>query len=165
VRQTIQVEGVPVNVIDTAGLRDTVDTVEAIASRAPGRRSGMLTRCFWSSTHVPALPQPIGPSSTGCRKTEARYRVQQNRPLGDASRAEEDEQGWRIHVSAKTGDGIESLREVLLKLAGWQSGKRMCSWRVSGISFPRARRASSGPGRTGDVTERAFCGRTSLGAA
>jgi len=31
--------------------------------------------------------------------------------------------GLRIHVSAKTGDGIESLREALLKLAGWQSGE------------------------------------------
>src|SRR5438309_11279746 len=30
VRQTIQIEAVPVNIIDTAGLRDTVDAVEAI---------------------------------------------------------------------------------------------------------------------------------------
>src|SRR5438876_1189209 len=30
VRQTIQIDGVPVNIIDTAGLRDTADKVEAI---------------------------------------------------------------------------------------------------------------------------------------
>ena len=42
---------------------------------------------------------------------------------GDAPEAEEDEQGWRIRVSAKTGEGIESIREALLKLAGWQSGE------------------------------------------
>src|SRR6266478_5529614 len=30
VRQTVQLDGVPVNIIDTAGLRDTVDAVEAI---------------------------------------------------------------------------------------------------------------------------------------
>jgi len=30
VRQTVQIEGVPVNIIDTAGLRDTADKVEAI---------------------------------------------------------------------------------------------------------------------------------------
>src|SRR6266576_149395 len=30
VRQTIQIDGVPMNIIDTAGLRDTTDEVEAI---------------------------------------------------------------------------------------------------------------------------------------
>src|SRR2546429_8425332 len=43
---------------------------------------------------------------------------------GDAPRAEEGEQAWRIHVSAKTGEGIQGPREALLKLAGWQSGEQ-----------------------------------------
>src|SRR2546427_280550 len=41
---------------------------------------------------------------------------------GDRPRAEEGPHGWRIHVSAKTGEGLDALRRALLKLAGWQSG-------------------------------------------
>src|SRR3981189_157557 len=46
VRQTIQIEGVPINIIDTAGLRDTDDEVEAIgiarAWEAIGQADAML---------------------------------------------------------------------------------------------------------------------------
>jgi len=37
---------------------------------------------------------------------------------GDRPRAEEGPHGWRIHVSAKTGEGLDALRRALLKLAG-----------------------------------------------
>ena len=44
VAQTIQIEGVPVHVVDTAGLRDAATRSSASASPAPGPRSRAPTR-------------------------------------------------------------------------------------------------------------------------
>jgi tRNA modification GTPase len=123
VRQTIQIEGVPVNIIDTAGLRDTADKVEAIGiartweaiERADAMvlvvdaREGVAAADVAIVERLPKKLKPV----TVFNKIDL---------SGASSGAEEDEQGWRIHVSAKTGDGIEGLREALLKLAGWQAG-------------------------------------------
>ena len=125
VRQTIQIEGVPVNIIDTAGLRDTVDAVEAIGIartwEAIGQADALLlvvdARAGVNSADrsiVDRLPGKLMLVSV-FNKIDL---------SGDAPRAEEGEQGWRIHVSAKTGEGIQGLRKALLKLAGWQSGEQ-----------------------------------------
>jgi tRNA modification GTPase len=123
VRQTIQIEGVPVNIIDTAGLRDTADKVEAIgiarAWEAIGHADALLL-VVDARTGVTAADRAIADRLPGKLKPVTVFnKIDLS---GDAPRAEEDEQGWRIHVSAKTGDGIKGLREALLKLAGWQSG-------------------------------------------
>jgi len=124
VRQIIQIEGVPMNIIDTAGLRDTADTVEAIgiarAWEAIGRADALLL-VVDVRTGVTAADRSIVDRLPG--KLKLVTVLNKIDLSGDASQAEEDEKGWRIHVSAKTGDGIEGLREVLLKLAGWQSGE------------------------------------------
>ena len=124
VRQVIQIEGVPMNVIDTAGLRDTADTVEAIgiarAWEAIGRADALLL-VVDARSGVTAADRSIVDRLPG--KLKLVTVLNKIDLSGDAPRAEEDDKGWRIHVSAKTGDGIEGLREVLLKLAGWQSGE------------------------------------------
>jgi tRNA modification GTPase len=121
VRQTIQIDGVPMNVIDTAGLRETDDAVEAIgitrAWEAIGQadvmllvvdaREGVTAADIAIAQRLPARLRPV----TVFNKIDL---------SGGSPRAEE-EHGWRVHVSAKTGAGIEGLRKVLLKLAGWQS--------------------------------------------
>lgn len=121
VRQTIQIEGVPMNIIDTAGLRDTRDAVEAIgiarAWEAIGQADAMLLIVdardgvtAADRTIAGRLPNKLTPV-TVFNKIDL---------SGDEPRTEEKPQGWSVHVSAKTGAGIESLRRALLKLAGWQ---------------------------------------------
>src|SRR5438309_6179137 len=124
VRQVIQIEGVPMNIIDTAGLRDTADTVEAIGIartwEAIGHADALLL-VVDARAGVAAADRSIVDRLPGKLKLVTVFnKIDLS---GDAPRAEEDEQGWRIHVSAKTGEGIESIREALLKLAGWQSGE------------------------------------------
>ncbi len=34
----------------------------------------------------------------------------------------ETSDGWHVRLSAKSGEGVEGLRNVLLKIAGWESG-------------------------------------------
>src|SRR6266581_163940 len=123
VRQTIQVEGVPMNIIDTAGLRDTADPVEAIGIartwEAIGRadalllvvdaRAGITAADRAIAARLPRKLRPV----TVFNKIDL---------CGGAPRAEEGADGWRIHLSAKTGEGIEALRRALLALAGWHSG-------------------------------------------
>src|SRR6266513_619903 len=124
VRQTIQIEGVPVNIIDTAGLRDPADKLEAIGIARAWEviaHADVLLLVVDARAGVTAADRSIVDRLPGKLKPVTVFnKIDLS---GDPSRAEEDEQGWRIHVSAKTGDGIESLREVLLKLAGWQSGE------------------------------------------
>ena len=124
VRQTIQIEGVPMNIIDTAGLRDTADTVEAIGIArtwdAIGHADALLL-VVDACAGVAAADRSIVARLPGKLKLVTVFnKIDLS---GDATRVEDDGQGWRIHVSAKTGDGIENLREVLLILAGWRSGE------------------------------------------
>src|SRR5438128_465174 len=123
VRQTIQVEGVPVNIIDTAGLRDTVDEVEAIG----------IARTWEVIGHADALLLVVDARTgiTAADRSTVDRLPGKLKPVtvfnkidlsGDRPRAEESTHGWRIHVSAKTGEGLDALRLALLKLAGWQSG-------------------------------------------
>ena len=124
VRQIIQIEGVPMNIIDTAGLRDTADTVEAIGIARTWdaiERADALLLVVDARAGVTAGDRSIVDRLPG--KLKLVTVLNKIDLSADAPRAEEDEKGWRIHVSAKTGDGIEGLREVLLKLAGWQSGE------------------------------------------
>src|SRR5882672_5187117 len=122
VRQTIQIEGVPMSIIDTAGLRDTDDTVEAIGIARTwdaialadvlllvvDAREGVTAA---DRATVERLPRKLRPV-TVFNKVDL---------SGDAPGvARQKEQGWRAHVSAKTGAGVEGLRKVLLDLAGWQ---------------------------------------------
>jgi tRNA modification GTPase len=122
VRQTIQIEGVPMNIIDTAGLRETDDAVEAIGIartwEAIGRADAMLLVvdaregvAAADKTIVDRLPAKL-----------ARVTVFNKIDLsGGSPGAQEEEGGWHVRVSARTGAGIDSLRSVLLRLAGWQS--------------------------------------------
>jgi tRNA modification GTPase len=123
VRQTIQIEGVPLNIIDTAGLRDTDDAVEAIgiarAWETIGQADVMLL-VVDARDGVGAADRAIAGRLPG--KLTPVTVFNKIDLSGDEPRAEEKPQGWCVHVSARTGAGIENLRQTLLKLAGWQPG-------------------------------------------
>lgn len=123
VRQTIQIDGVPINIIDTAGLRDTADKVEAIGiSRAweAIERADVLLLVVDARVGVTDSDRAIVARLPGKPKLVT---VFNKIDIADhASGAEEVEQSQRIYLSAKTGSGVDTLRTILLRLAGWQSG-------------------------------------------
>lgn len=121
VRQTIQIGGVPMNIIDTAGLRDATDKVEAIGVARTWdviMRADVLLMVIDARTGVTSadraivarLPQNLKPL-TVFNKTDL---------AGESSSINENSDCLRL--SAKTGEGIDGLRRALLALAGWQSG-------------------------------------------
>jgi len=127
ISQTIQIEGIPLHVIDTAGLRDTEDEVEKIVIERTwseiGRadvvlhlldaRVGMTVEDDAIAARFPAgvpVVRVLNKTDlTGVAPAAATLAL----PDGEALR--------EVRLSAKQGDGIALLRAELLRIAGWQA--------------------------------------------
>ena len=140
VQQTIQIEGVPLHIIDTAGLRDSDDEVERIGiARAwdeiagadvvlflhdLARRDAMDYRAadaVIESTLAEKLPSSV-PVIDVWNKVDCVPGAAQPASAGRAA----------VHLSAHTGEGLDALRRILLEVAGWQSAPE-------GVYIARAR--------------------------
>lgn len=123
VRQIIQISGIPVNIIDTAGLREAADPVEAIGiSRAwkAIEQADVLLLVVDACAGISAADRKIVE-----RLPDRLERVTVFNKIdlsGGASRMVESGDGWHVYLSAKSGEGVEGLRRTLLALAGWNSG-------------------------------------------
>ncbi len=117
VREAIQIEGVPLHIIDTAGLRDTDDAVEKIG----------IART-WAAVEKADVALLLVDAAHGVSEREAAIlaRLPQVARLtlhnkidvgGESPRAVGDE----VWLSAKTGAGVDLLRGKLLEAAGWQA--------------------------------------------
>ena len=124
VQQTIQIEGVPVHVIDTAGLRESLDEVEKIGiERAwDAIESADAVLFLHDLTRMDATDYIAGDATiAGILATKLLKRV----PVidiwnkADASAAQQSGEG--LTLSAKTGAGLDALRRKLLEVAGWQN--------------------------------------------
>jgi tRNA modification GTPase len=136
VRQTIQIEGVPVHVVDTAGLREGADQVERIGiERAWGQIGAAdavvflhdLTRAdapdYRQADAVIAarLPREV-PVLDVWNKVDAADVADVGRgEAGNSSAAGNAGAAGALHLSAKTGQGLALLRQRLLEIAGWQA--------------------------------------------
>ena len=130
VTQTIQIEGVPLHVIDTAGLRDTalaeVDQVEAIG----------IERAWSEITRADAVLflhdlTRVGQDDYDAADARIAERLQAQLPeqvpvlhianKADAVSAAGQQDDTHLAISAKTGAGLDALRQRLLQIVGWQS--------------------------------------------
>ena len=120
VRQAIQIEGVPLNVVDTAGLRDTADEVERLGIERTWseiERADLALLIVDARNGVTAADEAI---VARLPQRLARLVVHNKIDLvGAAPRAEGD----AVYLSAKTGAGVELLRRRLLEHAGWHSSE------------------------------------------
>ena len=121
---TIQIEGVPVHVIDTAGLRDSTDEVERIGVARSWSEIERADAVLFLHD-LTRLGEPA--YDAGEAQIEARLRA----ALPDAGRLlqvfnKADAAPAAAHapglaLSARTGIGIAALRAKLLALAGWHA--------------------------------------------
>ncbi|TSE20974.1 tRNA modification GTPase MnmE [Tepidimonas alkaliphilus] len=123
VQQAIQIEGVPLHVIDTAGLRDgaEVDEVERLGIERAWQRIAQADAVLFvhdlTRAHEPAYAQA---------DATIRARLPEKVPVievwnkADAAGVEpgEDADGG-VRLSARSGAGLQALRQRLLRLAGW----------------------------------------------
>ncbi|WGS41974.1 tRNA uridine-5-carboxymethylaminomethyl(34) synthesis GTPase MnmE [Burkholderia sp. JSH-S8] len=126
VAQTIQVEGIPLHIIDTAGLRETEDEVERIGiarTWSEIERADVVLHLLDSQSGMTADDAAIAarfpagvPVVRVLNKTDLT-----GAPASVAHPAAEGDL-TEVHLSAKRGDGIDMLRGELLRIAGWQAG-------------------------------------------
>jgi tRNA modification GTPase len=127
VQQTIQIEGVPVHVVDTAGLRDSEDAVEQIGiSRAwDAIASADAVLFLHDLTRANAIDYVAADADVAramAQKLPQSVPVLQVWNKADLAPLPADEAVGAISLSAKTGAGLPELRQRLLDLAGWQAG-------------------------------------------
>ena len=135
VQQTIQIEGVPVHVVDTAGLRDSADEVEKIGiAHAWGAIEAADAVLFLHDlTRIRANDYIVADAVIAdmlAQKLSAKVPVIEVWNKLDASTVPPPAGG--LTLSAKTGVGLDALRHKLLELAGWQAN-------TEGVYLARAR--------------------------
>ncbi len=134
VQQTIQIDGVPLHIIDTAGLRESTDLVEQIGIE----RTWDAIEGADAVIHLHDLAATLNTDSAAATaaadaqlaraisaKISAKIPVIQIWNKLDKA----PEHALPMHlahasslaISAKQGVGIEALRQKLLQIAGWQS--------------------------------------------
>jgi tRNA modification GTPase len=120
VSQTIQIQGVPLHVVDTAGLRDSNDEVEQIGvARAWGQIEGADAVLFLHDLTRVAQPAYAQADSDILARLPTGVPVLDVWSKQDAAAGPASPDG--VALSAKTGFGIEALRQRLLEMAGWQA--------------------------------------------
>ena len=121
-RHELAIEGVPLHVVDTAGLRHATDAVEKIGIQRA-----------WREIHQADLALLLVDATVGL--SEADRQILRELPInlkivlifnkidlvGYSPGESQSENGIEIALSAKTGQGIELLRTALLRVIGWQS--------------------------------------------
>jgi tRNA modification GTPase len=124
VQQTIQIEGVPVHVIDTAGLRHSEDEVEKIGiARAWDAIETADAVLFLHDLTRIEMPDYRADDALIAQAlhTKLPSRVPVIDLWNKADTAATTEHVSGLTLSAKTGFGLDALRRKLLEVAGWQS--------------------------------------------
>jgi tRNA modification GTPase len=128
ISQTIQIEGIPLHVIDTAGLRDTEDEVEKIGIERTWSeigRADVVLHLLDARTGMTADDETIAarfPAGVPVVRVLNKTDLTGVAPAVSTLAATEGADGLReVRLSAKQGDGIALLRAELLRIAGWQA--------------------------------------------
>ena len=136
VQQTIQIDGVPLHIIDTAGLRHSEDEVEKIGiERAWAeienadavlflhdlvRWNDATESANYQAADAAIATQLISLLPKRVPVIQVWNKVDAVQPPQAATAVEKDAESVNITVSAKNGQGLETLRQTLLQVAGWQ---------------------------------------------
>ena len=127
VAETIQIEGVPIHVVDTAGLRDSDDAVEAIGVARSWTAIDEADAVVFlrDLTRRGEADYDAGDARIGARLAAA---VKAGRVLEVFNKVDAAEpralaalSAEAVVISAATGDGLDLLRRALLVRAGWQT--------------------------------------------
>ena len=124
-REQVRIDGIELTLVDTAGLRDSADAIEAEGmrrARAELDRADLVLLVLDArepDAPAPALP-PLAPGATVLRlynKSDALDAGTLQRERDDPARRAEHA-GDALWISARTGLGLDALRAGLRELAG-----------------------------------------------
>ncbi|MBV2234476.1 MAG: tRNA uridine-5-carboxymethylaminomethyl(34) synthesis GTPase MnmE [Sterolibacterium sp.] len=136
VREMIQIEGIPLHIIDTAGLRETGDTIEQLGiarSWQEIERADVILQLldarhgFTAADQAIAAQLPAGieriliHNKCDLSGDSARRQAGSEPHAGAAGVASAAGQAsTQLWLSARSGTGMELLHDELLRIAGWQ---------------------------------------------
>ena len=152
VRERILIDGVPVHIVDTAGLRETDDVVERIG----------IERSRKAVSEADVALVLVDPREGLNEKTRMildtlpsdlkRIEIHSKSDLHTgAAVAFETGADTVIPLSAKTGAGLDVLRQTLLREVGWQG-------EGEGLFLARARHLNARQAAKGELELAALCG-------
>lgn len=122
-REPIQIDGMPLHIIDTAGLRQTDDPVESEGVRRAQEQMGKADRILWvidASDPASALLDAALPGNIPLTRLYNKIDLSGDMP-GVRQNGAMPPCAENIYLSAKTGSGMSELREHLKQAAGFQA--------------------------------------------
>jgi tRNA modification GTPase len=123
VRQSINLDGIPVHVIDTAGLRDSRDPVERLGIErtwaAIERADLVLMLLDATQGETTADREILEKLPSGLPRIQVMNKIDL---LGQAPDRAGTGRLVTLRLSAKTGAGLDLLKQTLLESVGWQAG-------------------------------------------
>jgi len=124
-KSSIQIEGIPLHIIDTAGLRDTADEVERIGIARTWREieRADVVLLLVDDRHglAPADHDILARLPERLPRIVVRNKIDLSG--GQAARHEEGDGSITVDLSAKAGIGIDLLQQELLRVAGWHQAE------------------------------------------
>jgi tRNA modification GTPase len=119
-RRQIHIDGMPVNLVDTAGLRPTLDAIEAEGVRRATMEISRADRVLYlidSAATAEPIEASLSQLPAGVPVTLVFNKID---VTGQPPHRDESSQPPRLQLSARDGVGLELLREHLKSIAGFQ---------------------------------------------
>lgn len=121
-RETIQIEGIPLHITDTAGLRETSDLVERLGIERTWQeiaRADVVVRLVDCRVGLTDADRAIDERlPAGVERLTVFNKID---VLGELPRSVADEAGVKLYLSARNGEGVGLLGQELLRIAGWHA--------------------------------------------
>jgi tRNA modification GTPase len=142
-RERIEIDGLPLHVLDTAGLRESADEVEAEGIRRAHRELERADRVLFvvdasDPTAVACIPTDLAALPTAAPRTVVLNKIDR---LSQVPRSEAGDPP-RVHLSAATGAGLDLLRTHLKDCVGFHpAGSGVLSARARHLEALRRARA------------------------
>lgn len=120
VSQLIHIQGIPITIVDTAGLRDTEDKIESIGiERSWTEISKADVVIHLKDANSPGSPLDEKITQHRASKSVLLSVFNKSDLLPNCPHSSPNS----IYISVKTGFGLDTLSSRLLELAGWQPGQ------------------------------------------
>lgn len=152
VRERILIDGVPVHIVDTAGLRETDDVVERIGIERSRKAVSEADVALVLVDPLEGLNEKTRMILDTLPSDLKRIEIHSKSDLHTgAAVAFETGADTVIPLSAKTGAGLDVLRQTLLREVGWQG-------EGEGLFLARARHLNALQAAKGELELAALCG-------